>query len=122
MSEINKVLAPVRLPTDWFSSVQSDIRKLFMTRTARKPQDPNSVAYRLRLSRDIFQLSQSKFAEKAGLKPNRYNQYETGKRALPFVAADLLYKTYGLTPDWFYYGKTYELPTWFTVALRTVAA
>jgi hypothetical protein len=106
---------------EWSSAIPAAILA-GMARTAKKPLDSNSVAYRLWLSREILELSQKKFAENAGISAHRYNPFETGRRLLPLVVADCLYKKYGLTPDWFYYGKTQELPTWFTKALRSRVA
>ena len=41
---------------------------------------------------------------RSNLKPNRYNQYESGARLLSIAAAHRICDEYGVTLDWLYRG------------------
>jgi DNA-binding XRE family transcriptional regulator len=67
------------------------------------------VAYRLRLTREVLGFHQGDFAERAGLKINRYNQFEHGVNFPKIEAAIALCKVYRLSLDWIFRGDTSSL-------------
>lgn len=76
-----------------------------MTRRAKNLKNPDPVAGRLTLTREILGLTQKEFAEPAGLILTRYNLRETGKIPLPLSDAMALCAAHDLTLDWLYRGK-----------------
>lgn len=64
--------------------------------------DPFDVAVgeRLRAVREKHRLLQPAFAEKLGLSPRAYANYERGERALPGQAFKALYDLFGVDPIW----------------------
>lgn len=69
-----------------------------------------AVGARLRRIREILEIDQKTFAEKAGLLPQTYGPYETGARELTLVSAKKLRKAYGLPLDFIYFGNMGDLP------------
>jgi transcriptional regulator with XRE-family HTH domain len=63
-----------------------------------------AIGRRLRLTREAMGLSQSEFAQRAGLSKNSYNQYEKGKQRPSLESAISLAETYRITLDWIYLG------------------
>ncbi len=85
-------------------------------------RDPESVGYRLRLTRVAIgvldggrPIAQGAFAEAAQLQPNTYNQFEQGRRLISVQAALQICDAYGITLDWIYAGDPsglrYDLAT-----------
>ena len=76
-----------------------------MARSFKLSADPH--ARRLALTRIALGYSQqNEYAADAGIAPNTYNPYETGKRGrLPLDQANKLVQKYGLTLAWIYEGK-----------------
>ena len=70
----------------------------------------DAVALRLIRVREVLGYDQKSFAEKAGLLPQTYGPYETGKRELTLTSAKLLRRTYGIPLDFLFFGKTDDLP------------
>lgn len=68
------------------------------------------IGERLERTRAAFDLGQGEFAERAGLKQNTYNQYETGSKRASLDNAIALCKAYDLTLDWIYLGEPSGLP------------
>lgn len=72
-----------------------------------------AVGRRLELSRAAFRLSQTEFAEQAGMKQQTYNQMERGVYYPRIQSLHAFYDTYGLTSDWVLFGDpsglSYEL-------------
>jgi len=66
--------------------------------------DRMAVAARLRRTRTATGLSQSQFADAAGIARNTYNQHESGERLPSLEEALKLCSVYGLTLDWIYRG------------------
>lgn len=105
---------------EWYEA-RTLIIQQFMPRELRP--DRNIVAgERLKLARIAFGFSgkgaQGRFAAEAGLKPNRYNQWETGERSPPaWELVQLCTKFKGLTLDWVYMGKTDGMPHWLAKTL-----
>jgi len=64
----------------------------------------SAVGERLRLTREALGLQQNEFCERADIKPNTYNQYETGSNFPSLENAHKLCDTYRLTLDWIYRG------------------
>ena len=50
-------------------------------------------------------LNQIPFAEKLGVSQGAYTGYERGQREIPLKAYKVLYKEYGVLPDWFFFGE-----------------
>lgn len=69
-----------------------------------------AVAARLRKAREILELDQRTFAEKAGLLPQTYGPFETAKRDLTLEAAKKIRRAHGLTLEFMYFGKIEDLP------------
>ena len=68
------------------------------------------IGARLRAARVALGLSQAELARGIGVRPNTYNQWESGKRLVdPLVAADICDR-FGITMDWIYRGSTLGLP------------
>jgi transcriptional regulator with XRE-family HTH domain len=88
-----------------------------MERLARNLTEPDPVARRLTLTREILGLTQKEFAESAGMILSRYNLREAGKVPLPLRVAIQLCDAHGLTLDWLYRGKVQGLPIWLAVEL-----
>lgn len=86
------------------------------------PQDKTlqAIARRLELTREALGLSQSEFADKAGIARNTYNQWEKGKGRPQLDGAIALCSTYNLTLDWIYFGEMAGLP--YQVAQKLVTA
>ena len=57
------------------------------------------IAARLRYTRQALGVNQRLFATRANLRPNRYNQYESGARALTIDAAQRICDECGVTLD-----------------------
>ena len=71
---------------------------------------PEAVAARLRAVRQILGMDKKTFAERAGMSQQTYGPFENGTRALSLEAARKLRKTYGLSLEFMYFGKTDDLP------------
>jgi transcriptional regulator with XRE-family HTH domain len=82
--------------------------------------DPQKIATRLRLTREVIGMTQIAFAERAQLKPNAYTQYETAVNRPSIEAAAALVQTYQLTLDWIYLGDASNLPSRITDGIRAV--
>ena len=79
-----------------------------------------AIARRLELTRVAFGLSQSEFADKAGIARNTYNQWEKAKGRPQLDGAMALCHTYNITLDWIYFGQMSGLP--YQVAQKLVTA
>ena len=79
---------------------------------ARRADDSSTedVAARLRHTRQALGVNQRQFAKRANLRQNRYNQYESGARALTIDAAQKICNEYGVTLDWLFRGDRSMLP------------
>jgi transcriptional regulator with XRE-family HTH domain len=64
-----------------------------------------AIGRRLALTREVLDLQQNEFCEKAKIAPNAYNQYERGKKRPSIENAIRLCQTYALTLDWIYLGN-----------------
>ena len=89
----------------------------------RKPtfptgRDAHSVGNRLALVRGAHGLSSGEFAEKAGLLPSSYSQYESGRRKCSIESAIALVVTYKLTLDWIFLGDHSALQPKLVEALK----
>lgn len=73
-------------------------------------ENRGSVAGRLKRIREIIGHDQKTFAEKAGLLPQTYGPFETGKRDLTLAAAKRLRVAYGISLDYMFFGDTGGLP------------
>lgn len=80
----------------------------------------DAIARRLERTRLAMGLSQSEFAEKAGIARNTCNQWEKGKGRPQLDGAIALCNVYQLTLDWIYFGETSGLP--YQVASKLVNA
>jgi len=75
--------------------------------------DRKAIGERLRLTREAMRLQQNEFAERAGIAPTTYNQWEKGKNEPDVGYAIALCDAHHLTLDWIYRGDAsglkYEL-------------
>jgi transcriptional regulator with XRE-family HTH domain len=69
-----------------------------------------AVSARLKKAREILGMDQHIFAAKAGLLPQTYGPYETGKRDLTLESAKKIRKAHGLTLEFMFFGKIADLP------------
>lgn len=79
-----------------------------------------AIARRLERTSAALGLSQSEFADRAGIARNTYNQWEKGKGRPQLDGAISLCNTYNLTLDWIYFGQMAGLP--YQVASKLVSA
>lgn len=65
------------------------------------------IGRRLAAVRTVLGMSQAKFCERAGLQPNRYNQWEEGRKRPSIDGAIALCQTYQghISLDWIYLGE-----------------
>lgn len=84
------------------------------------PQSLEAIAHRLQQTRSALGLSQSEFADRAGIARNTYNQWEKAKGRPQLDGAIALCQTYGLTLDWIYFGDISGLP--YATAQRLTSA
>jgi transcriptional regulator with XRE-family HTH domain len=80
------------------------------------------IATRLRHTREALRVNQREFARRANLKPNRYNQYESGARPLSIEAALRICDEYGITLDWLYRGDRSRLPYHLAIDIARIEA
>ena len=80
----------------------------------------DAIARRLERTRSALGLTQSEFADKAGIARNTYNQWEKGKGRPHLDGAIALCHVYNLTLDWIYFGEVSGLA--FQVASKLVNA
>lgn len=76
-----------------------------------------AVAARLKRAREVLGYDKKTFAEKAGMTQQTYGPFENGVRDLSLEAAKKLRKTYGLSLEFLYFGKTDALPHRIATAL-----
>lgn len=69
-----------------------------------------AVAARLRRVREILGMDQRTFAAKAGMLPQTYGPFETGKRDLTLEAARKIRRAHGITMEYMFYGQIGDLP------------
>src|SRR5215467_14129007 len=80
------------------------------------------IAARLLHTREALGLNQREFAMRAGLKPKRYSQYETGVRTVTIDAALRICGEYGLSLDWLYRGDRSRLPHYLAIDIARIEA
>jgi len=68
----------------------------------------------------VWGLQQQDFAERAGIIPSAYNQYERSKRLISIQHAHKLCDEYDLTLDWIYRGDTSGLRSGTVQAIRAL--
>jgi len=80
------------------------------------------IAARLRHTRRALGVNQRQFAKRANLRQNRYNQYESGARALTIDAAQKICNEYGVTLDWLFRGDRSMLPHRLAIEIGRIEA
>lgn len=68
------------------------------------------IGDRLARLRTTNGMNQTEFANLLGIKVNRYNQYENGKRKPPTDIAGIIRSRTGAPMDWLYEGASENLP------------
>lgn len=58
------------------------------------------IGRRLAAARERVRLSQNEFAERMGISPRAYQNYERGEREVPATVLRLLYESFGVDPLW----------------------
>jgi transcriptional regulator with XRE-family HTH domain len=76
------------------------------------------IASRIRWHRQLEQLEQKEYAERAGLKRSQLSNWESGDYRLSLDGARALRKTYGLSLDFLYEGSIDALPMTLRAAWR----
>ena len=90
-----------------------------------RPSDgtsPTAIGLRLRLTREVLNLTQAEFADRCGIARNTYNQYEMGKNTPKLLFAIDICDRFGLTLDWIYRGDPSGLPYKVADDLRALRA
>ena len=80
------------------------------------------IAVRLRHTRQALGVNQRLFARRANLRPNRYNQYESGARSLTIDAAEKICHEYAVTLDWLFRGDRSMLPHRLAIEITRIEA
>lgn len=93
----------------------------WMARRKEDDLDPAPVGRRLYLTRKALDLTQKKFASRAGIATNTYGQYEKGSRLISPKAAVDLCEQYSLTLDWIYRGEPGNLPYTLGDAIKAMS-
>lgn len=76
-----------------------------------KIDDPATIGARLRAVREALGYENQKdFADKAGISPTAYNNWEVGYKRIGVDMAARLCSTYRITLDWIYFGDASGLP------------
>ena len=75
-----------------------------MVEDNQKHKSLEAIAARLICAREALEMSQSEFADMAGIARNTYNQYEKAVQRISLDMAMKLRDTYDLTLDYIYYG------------------
>ena len=88
------------------------ISAILERKTASPPTSTESIARRLKLSREALGLNQTQFCSAAGVAPNTYNQWERARGRPELDGATQLCEAHGLTLDWIYRGLSGGLPDW----------
>ena len=86
-------------------------------RASGPPTSPQSIARRLRLTREALGLNQTQFCTAGGIAPNTYNQWERARSRPELDGAAQLCEAHGLTLDWIYRGVSEGLPDWLASKL-----
>lgn len=63
------------------------------------------IGARIREARAALELSQGKFAEDLGIKPNTVSVYESGLKKPSGAVATLMQNIYGINKEWLFTGK-----------------
>lgn len=79
-----------------------------------------AIGQRLSITRQALGLKQKQFAERAGLTPSAYNQYETGLYKPSVDAANALCDRYFITLDWIFRGSLSGVPYDLAEAIRSI--
>lgn len=74
------------------------------------PTSNDSIAERLRLTREASGLKQAAFCRQVGISPQAWNNYETGARRISLDQALRVCAVTGATLDWIYRGISSSLP------------
>lgn len=74
------------------------------------PESLDAVAARLKKLRQASGLKQTPWANRIGISPNAWNNYELGLRMISREAALQLCRAADVSLDWIYRGKTSQLP------------
>ena len=82
--------------------------------------DPERIAERLRIVRQVEGLSQAEFAQRADIAPNAWNNYEKARKRISLDAAIRLCAEYGLTLDYIYFGDSGNLTYNLVNAIKAV--
>src|SRR5580704_13076891 len=81
-----------------------------MAFTRANPLSVEAIAHRLRATRETTGLTQSQFADRAGIARDIYNEWESAKDRPGLDEAMRLRAVYGVTLDWIYLGDGSRLP------------
>lgn len=90
--------------------------------TIRMPESLKSLGNRLAQTREALGVSAAELCKNIGCKPNRWSQYEGGKRKITLDVAERLCDEYGLSLDWIYRANRALLPDAIRVKLPRTAA
>ena len=73
-------------------------------------EDNIPIGRRLAGARERYRLTQNEFAERIGLSPRAYQNYERGEREIPAAVLKTLYEVFGIDPLWVLTGPGWTPP------------
>jgi transcriptional regulator with XRE-family HTH domain len=80
-----------------------------------------SLSARIKMTRVALELSAAELCEQIDCKPNRWSQYEGGKRRITHDVAMSLCDEFGLSLDWIYRANPAQLPHALRMKMRQAA-
>jgi len=73
-------------------------------KTSLPPEQKKLIGNRLELLRDAHNLNQADIAKRLSITPQRWNQWESGKRLIDIQHAIKIADRFGASLDWIYRG------------------
>jgi DNA-binding XRE family transcriptional regulator len=92
-----------------------------VTSNTEMEQSVKVLARRLKLTREALELSAAEVCKRIDCAPNRWSQYESGKRPITVAVAIAMCEEFGLSLDWIYRGDPQRLPHDLRLKMRQAA-
>lgn len=85
------------------------------------PEQLKALAKRLRMTREALGLSAADLCKLIDCAPNRWSQYESGKRPITVPVAIAMCDEFGLSLDWIYRADPAKIPHELRLKMRQAA-
>lgn len=85
------------------------------------PDTLKAMGRRLKITREALELSAAELCKRIDCAPNRWSQYESGKRAITVPVAIALCEEFGLSLDWIYRADPSRIPHEVRIRMRQAA-